>query len=187
MKKNKIPELDERQQLITLKAIRNAFFVLIAFILISMIYKIITVGSVGWELIALIIASVVIIVTRKMSGEVDEPRNVWNKPMPLGSSKKDRRARKISYLVDSLIFATICTALDVVIFLFDSDSVDAELIETFFPGVNITIVAVVFSIVSFIIMFAISYVFEYVVGEKFKVKKYNEAYSKMDDEENNVD
>ncbi len=186
--KNKKPILDERQQLINLKSIRNAFCVLVGFVTVSMLYKMIVLKTIEWEIWALVIACIVIIVTRNISGDFEEPRNIWNKPIPLGNTKKERQARIKSYLLDSAIFAVICTIMDVIFLIFNkNDNVDAELVKLFFPDLNTTSIVIVFSVISFIVMFLVSFIFEYFVGEKIKVKKYMKMCEKMNNEENDIE
>jgi len=183
-----MPVPDERQQLIALKAIRNAFFALLACLFASIIYKIIKTDSLGWEFWAIISACFVILISRRVMGDIEEPKDVFGKPLPLGSNREDKRARKINYVLESVIFAGACTVMDVVIFLSGKeDGADIELTKLIFPDLSPTLTIVITAVIAFASAFAISYLFEYIIGEKFKVKKYNEICKRLDEESDDIE
>lgn len=186
MKNNKTPVVDEREMLANLKATRNAFFVLVGFLVCSMIYNIITTESTGWEFVALIVAAVVIVITRRFLGIFDDPCDAFGRPLPLGDSKEEKRKRNLSYFLESLIFAVICTGLDVALLAESRESIEEGLLGTAFEGINFFVLLTVIGIVTFVVTFVISFSFEYVVNEKAR-KKFNEMISDMDEDENNLD
>lgn len=186
MKNNKTPVVDEREMLANLKATRNAFFVLVGFLVCSMIYNIITTESTGWEFVALIVAAVVIVITRRFLGIFDDPRDAFGRPLPLGDSKEEKRKRNLSYFLESLIFAVICTGFDVALFAESREIIEEGLLGTAFEGMNFFVLLTVIGIVTFVVTFVISFSFEYVVNEKAR-KKFNEMISDMDEDENNLD
>ena len=165
---------------------RNAFFVLAGFLVCSLIYNIITTESTGWEFVALIVAAVVIVITRRFLGIFDDPRDAFGRPLPLGDSKEEKRKRNLSYFLESLIFAVICTGLDVALFAESKESIEEGLLGTAFEGMNFFVFLTVIGIVTFVVTFVISFSFEYVVNEKAR-KKFNEMMSDMDEDENNLD
>lgn len=185
-KNDKAQPLDERQQLISLKAIRNAFFALIACLSVSMIYKAIRFSDPGWEFWAIIAACFVILISRRVLGDIERPKDFFGRPMPLGNTKEDKWARKKSYFADSLVFASVCCVMDVLVFLGGKDGgLDTGLAEMLFPSFHPYLTVAITAAVTFIGMFFISYVFDYIIGEKFKVKKYNEICRMLEEDDEN--
>ena len=100
-------QMDERQLLISIKAMACGFVFLLACIIISMFCNIFTTGEAGWEFWAMLSSTLVILIARRILGDVEQPRDLMGKPLPTGSSKNERQLRKKDYALQSLIFAAV--------------------------------------------------------------------------------
>lgn len=181
---NHIEVMDERQSQITQKAIVYGFVFLVSCLFIATIYKIITTGEVGWELFGIIGASLVIIISRRLMGDVEQPLDYKNRPLPTGNTQSDRIARCKNYAVNSLIFGLAFAVMDILLFIFgENDVLDIELTQLIFPNLSKEMTIVVTAIIAFITMFLISFVFDYLIGEYFKVRRYNKMLDQLDNEE----
>jgi membrane protein YdbS with pleckstrin-like domain len=176
--------MDERQKQITTQAVTNGFIFLVVCMVIAMVFDIAKTGDVGWELWGLIGASVVIIISRRIMGDVEQPKDIWNRPLPTGSSKQDRNARKKNYAADSAIFALVCAGMDILLMSAGAeDTADYELTVLLFPNLEKWVAVAVSAVIAFVSMFIISYIFDYLIGEKFTVKRYNKMIAELDSEE----
>lgn len=167
--KNSVP--DERQKLIFLKsaAITGGFLVLC--VIASMIYKLIVTGDPGWEFWSLIGCSAVMLLSRRFLGDIEAPKDIMDRPLPTGSSKGERRIRKRDYALKSCIFALTWAVMDILLFAFgENELTDMELTEFLFPSLSKGATIAVTAVIAFVSMFVISYIFEYLICEKYKIK-----------------
>jgi hypothetical protein len=177
-------QMDERQNQITKKAIVFGFVFLIACMFIVTVYRIATTGDVGWELFGIVGASAVILISRRLMGDIEQPLDYKNRPLPTGMTKADRLARCKNYAVSSVIFALVFAVMDILLVAFGENEVtDYELARMIFPNLNKGVTIVVTAVIAFVTMFLISFVFDYLVGEYFKVKRYNKMIAQLDEEE----
>ena len=189
MKKKKETEnfvaVDERQSLITQKAITFGFLFLIACLFIATIYRIATSGDAGWELFAIIGAAIVILVSRRIMGDVEQPLDYKNRPLPTGNSKSDRITRCKNYAVGGALFGLTFAVMDILLFLFgESELDDYELTQLIFPNLSKEATITVTALFSFVFFFLVSFAFDYLIGEFYKVRRYNKMMSQLDSEEN---
>ena len=183
-KTDNIAPMDERQNQITQKAIVFAFIFLILCMLIATFYDLAVTGDVGWELFGIIGASAVILIARRLMGDVEQPLDYRNRPLPTGSTKEDRLARCKSYAVGSVIFATTFAVLDILLIAFgENDATDYELTEVIFPSLSKGATIALTAVITFVTMFVISFVIDYLVGEFFRVRRYNKMLAQLDAEE----
>ena len=176
-------QIDERQVQINLKAMAWAGIFLLGCIIVSMFIKIFTNDSMGWEFWAILGASVVAIITRRILGDVEQPRDLFNRPLPTGSGKEDRKRRKKDYCLQSLMFAAGCTGMDILLIGFGKDVADLELTQLLFPGLNHWAAVAVSAVIAFASTFLISYVFDYLIGEYYTVRRYNKMIAELEDDE----
>ena len=176
--------MDERQNQILLKAIVWGFVFLIACLFIATIWQIATTGDAGWELFGIIGASAVILIARRVMGDVEQPLDYRNRPLPTGYSRADRRIRCKSYAVGSSIFGFAWAVMDVLLIGFGSDEVtDFDLAQVLFPSLSREATIAVTAVITFVTMFLISFLFDYLVGEFHKVRRYNRMIEQLDREE----
>lgn len=176
--------IDERQQLINLKVCTAAGIFLALCLCVSMGYKLYTTGDIDWEFWALFGACLVAVIARRVFGDIEQPKSIGGKLLPTGSSKAEKRARRIDYALRSLEFAVVCTVMDILVVTTGRDEItDYEIAKTLFPTLGETETVVLIAVVSFVIAFIVSYIFDYIVGEKFKVKKYNKMIAELDGED----
>jgi divalent metal cation (Fe/Co/Zn/Cd) transporter len=64
-----------------------------------------------------------------------------------------------------------------------NDVSELELAEYLFPSLDKITTIIVTALIAFVSMFIISYIFDYIVGEKFKVARYNKMISQLDEED----
>lgn len=177
-------QIDERQVQINLKAMAWAGVFLLGCMIVSTFVKIFTTDSVGWEFWAMLGAAAVAIIARRILGDVEQPKDIMNRPLPTGSSKEDRSRRKKDYCLQSLLFAAVCTAMDILLIGFGKDDVaDLELTQLLLPGLNHWTAVAVSAVVAFVSTFLISYLFDYLIGEYYTVRRYNKMIAELDDDE----
>lgn len=185
--KHENTQMDERQLQINRKAMCWGGGFLALCVIIAMICKIVTKGDIGWEFFSLIGACAVIGIASHFLGDVQEPKDLFMKPLPAGSSKSDRKARKINYVLESLIFATVCTVMETLFFIFaEKENSDLSLVETLFPGFNPVLGILISAVISFAITFGLSYLVDYLHGEKFTVPRYNKMLAELDSDEDDA-
>lgn len=176
--------LDERQQQITGRAILFGFIFLVLCLFASTIYRIVTTGDAGWELFAIFGASLVILISRRMMGDVEQPLDHRNRPLPLGDSKADKRVRRKSYLFGSVLFGAAFGVMDILLVAFgENENSDYELAQLLFPSLSKDLTIALTALIAFVSMFLVSFVFDSLVGE-WKVNRYNKMLSQLDNEEN---
>lgn len=182
MKRNNVP--DERQKEIYRKACCAAYIFLVLCVGASLIYKVFTTESMSWEFWALIGCCLVMLITKRILGDVEEPKDVWGKPLPTGDSKQDKRARKKNYALESMFFALGMTVADVLLVATGTNDLEElELAEYLFPSLDRITTIVITAALAFVGAFIISFIFDYIIGEKFKVAKYNKMISELDAED----
>lgn len=182
--KMSIEPMDERQSQITQKSIVFAFVFLIICLFVATIYKIVTTGDAGWELFAIVGASAVILIARRLMGDVEQPLDYKNRPLPTGNTKPERMARIKNYVVNSTIFGAVFGVMDIVLMLFSENEVsDYKLTQVIFPNLSEGLTLAITAVVAFVTMFVVSFVFDYLVGEFFKVRRYNKMIAELENEE----
>ncbi len=179
-----ITPMDERQSQITQKSIVWGFVFLVLCLIGVTVYRIATTGDVGWELFGLIGASAVILISRRLLGDVEQPLDYKNRPLPTGATVKDRMARCKNYAINSSMFGLGFAVLDVLFIAFgENDNTEYELTQILFPSLSKGMTVAVTAVIAFVSMFLISFVFDYLVGEFFKVRRYNQMLAKLAAEE----
>ncbi len=129
--------IDERQKLIGIQSLANAGIFMMICVIISGAYKIATTGVPGWEFWSMLGACVVMLVSRRLLGDVEQPKDIMNRPLPVGNSREDRNARKKNYAIQSAIFAFACAAMDIMLFAFgEHEYIDMEMTQYFFPSLS---------------------------------------------------
>ena len=179
-----VPVMDERQKEITQKAIVFGFFFLILCLLIATVHRIVTTGEAGWELFSIIGSSIVILLARRLLGDVEQPTDLMNRPLPTGNSKADRRCRCKSYVLGSLIFGLTFGVMDILVIKFGTAGTEElALTEYLFPQLSAGMTLAVTALIAFASAFLISFLFDYLVGEYVKVRRYNKLMAQLDAEE----
>ena len=152
--------------------------------MIATIYKIVTTSEAGWELFAIIGSALVMLIARNIMGDIEQPTDYKNRPLPTGSSKPERIARIKNYAVGSFFFGLTFAVMDVLLMFFgEKELTDMELTEVIFPSLGKGATITVTAVITFVSMFIISFIFDYLIGEFYKVKRYNKMIAELDDEE----
>ncbi|MBR6645139.1 MAG: hypothetical protein IKL21_05185 [Clostridia bacterium] len=181
---NQIKPMDERQSAITNKAIVFAYLFLVLCLFIVTIYKIVTTSEAGWELFAIIGSAAVILIARSIMGDVEQPLDYKNRPLPTGSSKPERIARIKHYAVGSFFFGLTFAVMDVLLMLFGvNEMTDMDLTEVIFPSLGKGTTIAVTAVITFVTMFIVSFIFDYLIGEFYKIKRYNKMIAELDEED----
>ena len=179
-----IEPMDERQIQITAKAIVFGFVFLVTCLLVATIYKIVTTGDAGWELFAIVGAGAVILISRRLMGDVQQPLDYKNRPLPTGNTKPERLTRIKNYVINSTIFGAVFGVMDIVLLLFTENEVsDYKLTQVIFPNLSEGLTVALTAVIAFVTMFAVSFVLDYLVGEFFKVRRYNKMIADLENEE----
>ena len=182
---NQIKPMDERQSAITNKATVFAYLFLVLCLLIATIYKIVTTSDAGWELFAIIGSALVMLIARNIMGDIEQPTDYKDRPLPTGNTKSERLARIKDYVVRSVFFAGAMAILDLVFMksAINEEFPEAQLAEIIFPSLNEGATIAITVVISFIGTFIISFIFDYLVGEFYKVKRYNKMIAELDEDE----
>ena len=141
-------------------------------------------GNPGWELWGLVGTCLVIVVANRIQGNIEQPKDMLNRPLPTGNTKTERRKRKIAYALDSGMYALTFAVMDITLFALGEDVTDFQMVKENLPSLNRTWLVVITSVFAFVTTFLIFYVFEYLIGEKYKVRKYNKMIAQLDALEN---
>jgi ABC-type Fe3+ transport system permease subunit len=189
MKKNKEKKnfklLDERQNQIVQKAFANGYVFLVVYLIGIILYKFATDGDPIWELIGVLASALIVVVSRRLMGDIEQPVDYLNRPLPTGSSKPEKQKRFKSYLINSIMFGLGFAVMDVILLLsVGYDFLEHEVIKEILPNVNNTLTIALSAIAVFAAGFIVSFIFEYLIGECYEVKRYNKMISQLDKEEN---
>ncbi|MDI9539925.1 MAG: hypothetical protein QM204_00410 [Bacillota bacterium] len=190
MKKNKEKKnfvfLDERQSQIAQKASANGYLFLVIYLIAISIYKITTGGDPIWEVVGIFGSAVVVIVSRRLMGDIEQPTDYLNRPLPTGNSRKERNIRLKNYIINSILFGLSFAVMDAVLLIFgDIDFMEFELVKSMLPELNKGLIILLSAVMVFAGGFIASMIFEYLIGEYYDVRRYNKMIAKLDEEENN--
>ncbi len=190
MKKNKekmnIIFMDERQSQIVQKASANGYIFLIIYLVVVSFYKIITGGEPILEILGIFGSAIVVIVSRRLMGDVEQPTDYLNRPLPTGSSKEEKSKRFKNYIVKSISFGLTFAVMDTALLLFgEIDFMEFEFITSTFPNLNKVAIIALSAAMVFAGGFIASIIFEYFIGEYYDVRRYNKMIAELDKEENN--
>ncbi len=176
--------MDERQNEITQKAIVFGYIFLVLCMFVKTVYQIVTTGDAGWELFGIVGSAAVILIARRLLGDVEQPLDYKNRPLPTGSSKAERMVRCKSYAFGSVWLGLAFAVGDILLISFGAEDVtDYDLSQIIFPNLSKGATIGITAGIAFASMFLISFVFDYLVGEYFKVRRYNRMMAQLDAEE----
>lgn len=181
---NQNVQLDERQMQVRAKTTLVALIFAIISLIVATAVRISKTGDIGWEFWVMLGILLIMAVGDRFFGDVEEPKDMFGRPLPLTSSKEDKAKRIKNYMLESGIFALACAVMDILLIATGKDDVtDMEVAEMIFPSLGRGMTIAVTAVIAFATMFVISFIFEYIIGEKYKVKKYNELIARLDAED----
>lgn len=183
MKKHKTPPMDERQQQINIKAVAAGAAFLMLCMFVAMICDLIRYETLGWEFWGLMGTCIVIVAAKRIMGDVEAPTDIHGQPLPTGNLLADKQARRKDYALRSLMYAGICTVLSVLLLYCGTDSEDVQIIMVLLPGLPKWIATGLAAAVCFVLSFGISYGVDWLIGEKYTVKRYRAMEAALDEEE----
>ncbi len=187
-KKNNNNLLDERQMQIQAKSTLIALIFALVCLVIATIHRIITTDNIGWELWVIIGICIIMAYAGRFMGDVEAPKDVMGKPLPLGNNKEDKKARIRSYLLESAVFAFGFTALDVFfVAIGTTEMSEIDVAEFLFPGLGRIETIALAALIGFVITFVVFGFLHYIIVEKFRVKRYNALMAKLDAEDEDED
>ena len=184
-KENKNPYIpDERQMQIRGKSVVVALVFVLICLGVATVYRVVTTENIGWEFWVILATLAVMLISGRVFGDIEAPKDIWGKPLPLGNSKEDKRARKKDYLLRSVYFALGMAVMEIILIATgEFELTDMDVAEAIFPNLSRGTTIAVTVVIAFVSMFIISFVFDYIIGEKFKVKRYNALMAKLDAED----
>ncbi len=184
-KENKNPYIpDERQMQIRGKSAAVALVFVLICLGVATVYRVVTTENIGWEFWVILATLAVMLISGRVFGDIEAPKDIWGKPLPLGNSKEDKRARKKDYLLRSVSFALGMAVMEIILIATgEFELTDMYAAEVIFPNLSRGATIAVTVVIAFVSMFIISYVCDYFIGEKFKVKRYNALMAKLDAED----
>ncbi len=182
---NNIP--DERQMQIRAKSTLITLVFVLLCLLAATIYRVVTTDNIGWEFWVILGSLLVMLISGRVLGDVEAPKDIMNRPLPLGNSKKDKKARIKNYVLGSCVFALACAVMDIILITSGKDDLtDMDLAEMIFPNLGRTETIIVTAVIAFVSMFIISFICDYLIDEH-RVKRYNKLMAKLDAEEDDMD
>lgn len=183
MKREKrILKMDERQLAIQGKANGVVMLFLMICLCAAAIYRTVTEGETGWELIALLASFPIMMLARRLYGDVETPCGFKNQPLPTGRARKDRRTRAGNYAIEALFFAVPMALIDVGLSVSSpQEHALLQWMKAWFPTLNRVPLIVVSTLLVFAASFAISYAVRYLVTELILLKQYNRLQEKISD------
>lgn len=155
--------IDEMQERLMGRAGIICVEITILYLIIECIYKYITTKDIlncTWEIGLILIIAVVFRVITRNDKEMNLPKSILGKRLPTEQTKGAKMKRVFAYLCDSMIFTTVQVIFT---YILDSESPTYILIEA-------------------IMIFTISFVIDYKMGEK-RCRSYEEWESSLDEEE----
>lgn len=181
-KAQNIPVMDERQQNITGKALNIAGAFLALCMIIAVICDLILSGEPGWELFALVGSCIVFLIANKKLGNIQAPKNWYGKELPTGDSREDKTTRRNSYIIDSLLLGGTFTLTETLLMVFGKDDLaELEMVKSLIPNGSYGLLVVVTALLTFVIIFGISFLVNYLFHEKYEVKAYRKMLSDLED------
>ncbi len=189
MKKNKEKQnfnvLDERQMQIVQKAGANGYIFLLVYLVVISFYKIVVGGDPIWELLGVFGSAIIVIVSRRLLGDVEQPVDYLNRPLPTGNSKDDKSVRIKNYTIKSVMFGLGFAVMDVILLLsLGYEFLEHEFIQEVLPNISGPIGIAISAAIVLVVGFIISFIFEYLAGEFYDVRRYNKLIAELDREEN---
>ena len=177
-------KMDERQMAIQGKANGVALVFLMLCLMAAAIYRSVTKGETGWELIALAACFPVMMLARRLYGDAETPRDYRNQPLPTGSTKRERRIRVRSYAIEGLYFAVPMALISVGLQVFSPQDQDfLQFLKGLFPALERVPLIVVTTLLVFGIFFAVAFLARYLVTELVLVKQYNRLIRQIDEDD----
>lgn len=183
MKKYNTQPADERQQQINTKAVAAGAVFLMVCMFAAMIYDLITYETLGWEFWGLIGMCIVINIAKRVMGDVEQPKDIHGQPLPTGNLLADKKARRKDYALRSVIYALASAVLLALLLYFGTDTADVQLVLLLIPGLPLWAAMVLATILCFAVSFGISYGVDWLIGEKYTVKRYRAMEAALDEEE----
>lgn len=185
-KKNKnFNILDERQKQIVQKACANGYVFLLVYLIAIIVYKFAIEADPILEIIGVLVSAAVVVVSRRLMGDVEQPVDYLNRPLPTGDSKPEKQRRLKNYLINSMLFGLGFAVMDVILLLSAGyDFLEHEAIKEILPNSNGTLVLVLSALAVFAAGFIASFILDYLIGECYEIKRYNKMIAKLDEEEN---
>ncbi len=102
----------------------------------------------------------------KLKNNVFLPQTILGKTLPYDLTKKAKKIRIKSYLIESLVFAILVSILNTIALIFN------KLFDTIVIFKSNTLNIIFTYFITFLLSYLISYVFNYILSER-KIKKYN--------------
>ncbi len=179
--KKHLVKMDERQVAIQGKANGIVLVFLMLCLMAAAIYRSVTKGETGWELVALIACFPVMMLARRLYGDAETPRDYRNRPLPTGSTKKERLNRAQSYAIDGLTFAVPMALINVGLQVISPQDQDfLRFLKGVFPALDRVPLLLVTTLITFTIFYAVAFLAQYLVTELVLVKQYNRLLEKLD-------
>lgn len=183
-KKRPVEPMDERQLRIEQRAIVYGFYFLYVWSIIVAAYRLLTTGDINLEMFGPVGATFVIILSRCRMGIADQPRDHKNRPLPTGSSKREKRVRYKSYARDSVYGALIFVVIDIVSFAVGEDKfVYYRIVQHILPSTGRGVILAISGVIAFAVGFVVWYTVLYVIGELIRVRRYNRLMETLDNAE----
>ena len=181
--KKHVAKMDERQLAIQGKVNGVALVFLMLCLITAAIYRSVTKGETGWELVALTACFPVMMLARRLYGDAETPHDYRNRPLPTGSTKQERWRRVRSYAMESLYFAVPMALISVGLQVLSPQDQDfLRFLKGLFPTLDRVPLIVVTALIVFAVFFAVAFLARYLVTELVLVRQYNRLLRQIDED-----
>jgi len=173
--------MDERQFKIASRSWAITVLITYIYLLVEITYKYSTTKDISactWEIVLLIVMTVVMWISQRKDEAVSLPRTISGKEVSTELNSQGKHSRLKYYFIDSFVFSVSMIIISVIFYLFANIPLGFYFkISEVSEGFNLFICTVI----EFTILFLVSFMFNYIWIE-YKVKKYNKAIQKLEDE-----
>lgn len=128
--------MDERQQRIHARAMRAVTIWLLLCLGIATFCRLARGEGLDWEWFAIVMTMPIMRVAQNLCGDREQPQDFRKRPLPLGNTPKERRARRKSYLVEAFCFCLAPLVLGFGWLLIDSKGDLYQFVQGRFPRLD---------------------------------------------------
>lgn len=172
--------MDERSSKLVARGIGLSLGILYALLFVSAIWKYVATKDISnstWEIIFIVAIPALIAWFARRDESLTIPRMISGELIPTGTDEKKRKERKDYYWKESIAFAIVVLVLTVIsTFFIEKDWQHLYLFKGLGPTTNIVTALAIEFVISIVVFFAISYVWE-----EQNIKRYNKKLDELED------
>lgn len=174
--------MDERQHKLGLNTCAAAILVTYIYLLIEIFYKLFftkNIENCAWEIGLMILISATIIFVGRKDEAILLPKKISGKELPVDLTKDCKKERIKNYFLDSIIFSAAMILISLAAMFIGKIPLDSYFI---FSGVSKKLNITLNCFIEFLVLFIISLIIDYSLGE-YQVRKYNNKLKDLEGDE----